>query len=68
VGLAPVTRVDHRPIAAGTIGVVTRSLRQLYADATHGCMPAYRKWLLPVYHSSALPERDETALKETSLA
>jgi len=48
--------------------VVTRSLRQLYVDATHGRMAAYRKWLLPVSRSNPLPERNEAALKETSLA
>ena len=39
VGVAPVTRVDHRPVGDGAIGAVTRSLRQLYFDATHGHMP-----------------------------
>ncbi len=73
VGVAPVTRVDHRTVGDGAIGVVTRSLRQLYVDATHGRMPAYRKWLLPVYHRAQPPERGEASidgapLKETSLA
>ena len=68
VGVAPVTRVDHRSVGDGSIGVVTRSLRQLYADATHGRMPAYRKWLLPVYGKAQPGERDEVLIKETSLA
>jgi len=68
VGIAPVTCVDHHPVGDGSIGVVTRSLRQLYVDATHGRMPAYRKWLLPVYRRNPLPECNEAALKETSLA
>ena len=73
VGVAPVTRVDHHPVADGAIGVVTRSLRQLYVDATHGRMPAYRKWLLPVYRTGQPPERGEASkdgasMKETSLA
>ena len=36
VGMAPVMRVDHRPVGDGAIGAVTRRLRQLYFDATHG--------------------------------
>jgi hypothetical protein len=58
--------------------VVTRSLRQLYVDATHGRMAAYRKWLLPVYRTGQPVERgddsiegssiDGALMKETSLA
>lgn len=68
VGIAPVTRVDHRPVADGNIGVVTRSLRQLYVDATHGRMPAYRRWLLPVYRRNPPAERNGAPMKEPSLA
>ena len=68
VGVAPVTHVDHRPVGDGAIGEVTRKLRQLYVDATHGRVPAYRKWLLPVYGSDPKTERDETRMKETSMA
>ncbi len=49
VGVAPVVRVDHRPVRDGQIGALTRRLRQIYVDATRGRMAAYRKWLLPVY-------------------
>jgi branched-chain amino acid aminotransferase len=49
VEVAPVTRVDHRPVGTGSIGRITSELRRLYLAATHGSMPAYRKWLLPVY-------------------
>ncbi len=52
VGVAPVVRVDHRPVGDGAIGAVTRRLRQLYFDATHGHLPEYRKWLLPVYRNA----------------
>jgi branched-chain amino acid aminotransferase len=68
VGVAPVTRVDHHTVADGAVGVVTHSLRQLYVDATHGRMPAYRKWLLPVYHRGQPPERGEARMNEPSLA
>lgn len=68
VGVAPVTRVDHRAVADGAIGVVTRSLRQLYVDVSHGRMPAYRKWLLPVYRGPQPPARNVAPMKEPSLA
>ena len=68
VGVAPVTHVDHRPVGDGAIGAVTRGLRQLYMDAMHGRVPAYRKWLLPVYGKSPWTERDETRMREASTA
>ena len=49
VGIAPVVRVDHRPVKDGEVGAVTRRLRRLYSDAVRGHLPAYRKWLVPVY-------------------
>jgi branched-chain amino acid aminotransferase len=49
VGVAPVTRVDHRPVGTGAVGEITGNLRRLYRRATRGLMPAYRKWLVPVY-------------------
>ena len=68
VGVAPVTHVDHRPVGDGAIGAVTRGLRQLYMEAMHGRVPAYRKWLLPVYGKSPWTERDETRMREASTA
>ncbi|MGB6695299.1 MAG: hypothetical protein WBE56_14025, partial [Terracidiphilus sp.] len=68
VGLAPVVQVDHRPVASGAIGPVTRSLRQLYFLATHGRLPMYRKWLVPVYGEGHAPEHDAAHLAATSVA
>jgi branched-chain amino acid aminotransferase len=68
VGVAPVVRVDHRPVANGAIGDVTRRLRQLYFDATHGISSAYRKWLLPVYASGRPVDQSTARVAETSLA
>jgi branched-chain amino acid aminotransferase len=51
VGIAPVVRVDHRPVKDAITGEITRALQQLYFDATRGHMPAYRKWLVPIYAS-----------------
>lgn len=67
VGVAPVVRVDHRPVGDGAIGQVTRRLRQLYFDATHGHLSAYRKWLLPVYGNGRSLMRNAAPL-ETSVA
>lgn len=68
VGLAPVTRVDHRAVGDGQIGAVTRRLRQLYFDATRGRLAAYRKWLLPVYGGARAARREAAQMKEPSFA
>jgi branched-chain amino acid aminotransferase len=68
VGLAPVTRVDHRPVGDGKIGAVTRRLRQLYFDAMRGRLPQFRKWLLPVYGSERVSARDMAQIKEANFA
>ncbi len=68
VGVAPVTHVDHRPVADGAIGEVTRKLRQLYVDATRGRVPAYRKWLLPVYGGAPKTERAAARMNEVGMA
>jgi len=65
VAIAPVVRVDHRPIKDGVIGPITRRLVHLYYEATRGHTPAYRKWLLPVYSTA---HQAETARMETSVA
>lgn len=50
VEIAPIVRVDHRPVGDGRIGRVTSTLRQLYVDATRGHLEAYRHWVYPLYH------------------
>lgn len=50
VEVAPIVEVDRRPVGAGAIGPITAELRRLYFEATRGRLPAYRRWLLPVYH------------------
>ena len=61
VGIAPIVRVDHRPIGAGLIGPIARQLNQSYIDATRGRLQAYRRWLVQVYRgqhpsSAAVPQ------------
>ncbi len=59
VGIAPITRVDHRPVRDGEPGAFTRQLRQLYSDATHGRLSNYWNWLTPVYQSRMNYDRDQ---------
>jgi branched-chain amino acid aminotransferase len=51
VEVAPITRVDHRPVGNGQIGPVTDKLRRLYVDATRGRLVSYRNWVFPVYQT-----------------
>jgi len=54
VEICPISRVDHRQVGSGGVGPLTTELRNLYIQATHGRIPAYQKWVVPVY-------RDRTA-------
>ena len=64
VGVAPVVRVDHRPVGDGTIGTVTRGIEQLYFDATRGHLKTYLNWLAPVYQSRIRSGQDQSSLVE----
>lgn len=66
VGIAPIVRINHRPVRDAAIGPVTRGLQQLYADAVHGRIHDYLDWLTPVYHPAPQPE-PEIALAATAL-
>jgi branched-chain amino acid aminotransferase len=63
VGIAPVVRVDHRPVSDGAVGTTTREVRRLYFDAVRGHLRTYRKWLVP-----ALPSQPKTASQIAALA
>jgi branched-chain amino acid aminotransferase len=64
VGIAPVVRVDHRPVRQGEIGAITREVQQLYFDATRGHLETYRKWLVPIYQPQQEPEEHAVSLVE----
>jgi branched-chain amino acid aminotransferase len=64
VGIAPVVRVDHRPVKSGAIGAITREVQQLYFDATRGHLETYRKWLVPVYQIKQQPAPGEISRVE----
>jgi branched-chain amino acid aminotransferase len=51
VGIAPVTRVDHRLVGGGAAGEVTSEIRRLYFGAALGRMEAYERWVTPVYET-----------------
>jgi branched-chain amino acid aminotransferase len=66
VGIAPVVRVDHRPVQDGSIGAVTRQARQLYAEAAQGRLRAYRKWVVPAGPPQQEPAPESVSLVATS--
>jgi len=68
VGLAPVVRVDHRPVKQGAIGVWTRLLQTLYSGVVHGHIAEYRKWVLPVYGTLQDSMLKAVELEHTSVA
>ncbi|MBO8125679.1 MAG: branched-chain amino acid transaminase [Firmicutes bacterium] len=47
--VAPITEIDHRPVANGKVGPISKKLQELYFDVVKGKNPKYRKWLTPVY-------------------
>jgi branched-chain amino acid aminotransferase len=48
VQLAPVIELDHRPIAGGGIGPVTRQLHEAYYAAVRGRDSRFAHWLTPI--------------------
>ena len=48
--IAPVTRIDGRPIGQGTPGETTLQIQKLYADVVRNRHERYRQWctLVPV--------------------
>jgi branched-chain amino acid aminotransferase len=52
--IAPVVKVDHRPIGDGNIGPISQKLQELYFDVVRGKVPEYREqWCTPVYSNVA---------------
>ena len=62
VGVAPIVKVDHRPVREARIGAVTREMQQLYFDATRGHLQGYWNWLEPVYQSRVELGQDRDSL------
>ncbi len=68
VGIAPIVRVDHRPIKDAEIGTIVRQLQKTYFDVTRGRTSTYRKWLLPVYKVQQDAASPAVELHQTSVA
>lgn len=49
VQIASIASVEHRPIGSGSMGPITRSLRDLYFRVVRGEESKYLEWLTPVY-------------------
>jgi len=64
VGIAPIARVNHRPVHDGAIGAVTRGIRSIYSKAAHGHLHDYLNWLTPVYQPLVEREQDLALLGE----
>ena len=48
--IAPVVRVDHRPIGNGQVGPISSALQQLYFEIVRGRVREYREqWCTPVF-------------------
>ncbi|MEE9284486.1 MAG: branched-chain amino acid transaminase [Dehalococcoidia bacterium] len=47
--LTPVTKIDHRQVGDGEIGVTTKRLQALYFDIIRGNNKKYIDWCLPAY-------------------
>ncbi len=57
--IAPVIKVDHRPIGDGKVGPISSALQQLYFDVVRGRIPEYRaQWCTPVY--AEVPQAQRT--------
>jgi len=48
VQLSPVVELDHRPIAGGAIGPITRQLHEAYFGAVRGNDPRFMHWLTEI--------------------
>jgi branched-chain amino acid aminotransferase len=48
VQVSPVIEVDHRPVGSGSIGPISRLVRDRYFDAVRGRLPEYNHWLTPI--------------------
>jgi len=68
VGIAPVVRVDHRPVKDGAIGAVTREVRRLYFEVARGHLRAYRKWVVPAFPAATSAEQLEPEATAVALA
>ncbi|HEY7589607.1 MAG TPA: branched-chain amino acid transaminase [Candidatus Limnocylindrales bacterium] len=48
VQVSPVVEIDHRKIGSGSVGPITRAVKDRYFDAVRGRLPQYEHWLTPI--------------------
>ncbi len=46
--VAPIIKIDHRPVGDGVVGEVTKKLQDLFSKVIHGHLPKYEHWLTRV--------------------
>ena len=46
--ISPIIEVDRRPVGAGSVGPVTKQIKDRYFDIVRGNVPAYAHWVTPV--------------------
>jgi branched-chain amino acid aminotransferase len=51
----PITSVDRITVGEGTRGPTTKRIQEIYFAAARGELPAYRRWLTPVYSAAREP-------------
>ncbi len=51
--VAPILEVDRRPVGDGGVGPISEKIKDLYESICRGEVPKYKKWLTPVYTTSA---------------
>ena len=51
--IAWVQEADYRPVGDGTMGPITRQIRELYFRAVKGELAQYAHWVQPVYGAAA---------------
>ena len=48
VQISPVIELDHRPVGSGSVGPISRRIRDAYFDAARGRTPAFAHWVTPI--------------------
>lgn len=46
--VAPITKIDHRPVGEGKPGPIAKKLQDLYFDIVRGKVEKYKHWCVPV--------------------
>jgi branched-chain amino acid aminotransferase len=47
--ISPIIEVDRRPVGGGSVGPITKQIKDRYFDIVRGRVPAYAHWVTPVH-------------------